>query len=123
MRLNVIIDRFSLISGLEPEEVSLWTPLCVDAKVYIEGRIKPGVDQEDENVKRRLSNCAAALAFYKYSLCCSQADVESFVAGSMNIRLSQTERQRAKTLWQEEAESAEDLLSLPVSFSFKGVRV
>ena len=123
MRLNLILDRFSLISGLEPEKVSRWTPLCIDAKMQIEAMVKAGVDRDEEATVVRLSNCAAALAFYKYSLYAPDSNVESFTAGSVSIRLSETERERARGVWQEALESASDILDAPLEFSFRGVRI
>ncbi len=122
MRLNFIIDRFSLISGLKPQEVSKWTPLCVDAKMQIERRVRSGV-KLDEEKEIRLSNCAAALAFYKYSLCAPENSVESFSVGTMSVKISAEEKERAKNLWLMEEREAEDLLESEQDFAFVGVAI
>lgn len=122
MRLNLILDRFSLISGLKPEEISRWTPLCIDAKREIERRVKSGVNLNEET-EIRLSNCAAALAFYKYSLYSPDSQVEAFSAGNMSIKLSQKEKERAENIWLLEEREAEDILTLEQDFSFRGVVV
>jgi len=122
LRLNLVIDRFALISGLEPEEVSRWTPLCADAVVQIEGMKRSKV-KDDEKTIRRLSFCAAALAYYKYTLFTKEAAVSSFSAGNLSVGISVTERERAKQLWEEELRGASDLLEAQSDFCFLGVRV
>lgn len=122
MRLNLILDRFALISGLEPEAVSRWTPLCIDAKAEIERRCKSN-KKADEETEIRLSNCAAALAFYKYSLYAPEAQVENFTAGNLSVKLSAKEKDRARELWVSEEKGAEDILDTEQDFSFLGVVV
>lgn len=109
MRLNEVINRFALVSGLEPAEVSRWTPLCIDSMNEIKTllRKKGGLSPEDS---LRLSNCAGVLAYYKYTLYAGQ-DVRSFTAGSVSVTTSDDVTLRAKELWEYEKNSVEDLIS------------
>ena len=123
MRLKDVISRFALISGLKPEEVSVWTALCIDAMQQIRRMMLPSIMLDVEDC-RRLSNCAAALAFYKFSFYAQDADVRSFTAGSVTVNTEHTLIERARLVWQQEAADASDLIKPPEDdFSFKGVRV
>lgn len=122
MRLNDVLKRFTLISGLESEQVSVWTALCIDACQQIKRMLLPDVEMTEEN-SRRLSNCAAALAYYKFSFYAQDADVRSFTAGSVNVSMAHTIMERAEKIWQQEQLDASDLITVPGDFSFRGVRI
>lgn len=121
MRLNDVINRFALISGLEPREVSKWTVLCVDAVQYLRQRILSEADLCEANVMR-LCNAAAALAYYKYTLYSPSAAVRSFSAATVTVSMGEDEKHRAKTLWEEEQALVSDLVRTE-DFCFKGVRI
>lgn len=123
MRLNDIINRFSLLSDLSKEEVSKWTVLCVDTMKTVEGRLFSKRAAEEENNALRLANAAAALAFYKYTLCVPETAVKNFTAGSVTVAMAMSERERAKTLWEEEERLCADLMRSSEDFRFLEVRV
>lgn len=120
MRLNEVINRFSLVSGLEPDEVSKWIPVCIDAMNELKGKLLPDVLDKEENVLR-LSACAGVLAYYKYCLYQQGRDVKSFTAGSVSIAMSEFDPQKARKLWELERASVADLLVSPEDFCFKRV--
>ena len=122
MRLSDVITRFTLISRLEPDKVSVWTALCIDAMQQINRMVLNGVEQDEETCIR-LANCAAALAFYKFSFYAQDADVRSFTAGSVNVTVDSTLTERAKAVWEQELSAASDILRVSDDFSFRGVRV
>ena len=122
MRLNDVINRFALISRLEPDVVSKWTVLCVDAMQYMKQRLRSDADLCEENMMR-LANAAASLAYYKYTLYEPSAAVKTFTAASLAVSLGEDEKQRAKALWQEEQRLVADLVRIDDDFCFKGVRV
>ena len=117
-----MIVRFSLLSQLSSEEITRWTPLCIDAKAEIEKRIIPGTAMTENNLIR-LAKCAAALAFLKYTLYSPSGCAESFTAGAVNIRFGMQEAQRAKAVLSQELKEACDIVAQEDDFCFKGVRV
>ena len=122
MRLSDVLNRFALISRLEPEEVSKWTVLCVDAMQYLKQRLVVDTELCEADMKR-LSNAAAALAYYKFTLYSPSAAVKSFTAASLTVSMGEDEKQRAKNLWQEEQSFVSDLVRFDDDFCFKGVRI
>ena len=122
MRLSDVINRFALISRLEPEAVSKWTVLCVDAVQYLRQRLRSDAELTEENMMR-LANAAASLAYYKYTLYEPSAAVRSFTAASLAVNMGEDEKQRAKALWKEEQQLLSDLLKTDDDFCFKGVRI
>ena len=63
MRIERIAERFSLLSGLEGDELSKWTPLLKDAIAYVSALLKPNV--KAENHLERLESATATYAYYK----------------------------------------------------------
>lgn len=121
MRLNEVIDRFALISGLPADEVSIWTPVCVDAMCEVEAKALDTA-VKDERTSRKLSNLAGVLAYYKYCLY-SYRNVQRFEAGSVSVTISGETLEFAKKLWEEEKNSAVDCLKAEGDFFFKRVRL
>ncbi len=122
MRLNETINRFALVSGLEPEEVSKWTVLCCDASKEVERMVPGGVKLSEENVLR-LSRGAGIYAYYKYCMYAYVTKVKGFTAGNVSVTISQDEMEHAEKLWKAERESLCDILGEESGFSFRGVRV
>lgn len=122
MRLNEVLERFSLISGLEGEELSRYAPLCIDAISGIKSRV-PKLDKIGCEDMRRLVNCAAALAFYKYTLYAPEGLAESFDTGSLSVKMSKSPQERARLILTQELRGAEDIVCFDDDFVFKGVAV
>lgn len=110
MDLQEILERFSLISGLTPEEVSPFTLILEESKNEIESKILDGVDKTAES--RRLNAAAAALGFYKYILYkASRSGMESFSAGDITIKKSDiTAVNLARSVWNEAKCAVSDIL-------------
>ncbi len=122
MRLNETINRFALVSGLEPCEVSKWTVLCVDATKEIERMILPCAVLTQDN-ELRLSNAAGVLAYYKYCMYSHVTKVKGFAAGNVSVTVSEDEAEHAFKLWQTEKEAIGDLIGTESGFCFQGVRI
>lgn len=121
MRLNDVINRFTLVSGLEGTEVSKWTVLCVDAMQELLGQLLPGA--EDSEAKGiRLSNAAGVLAYYKYCLY-SNGGVKSFAAGSVSVTVSDDTVERARLMWEKERAAVSDLLVSSDGFCFRRAEI
>ncbi|MGN0452773.1 MAG: hypothetical protein ACI4GZ_03120 [Ruminococcus sp.] len=120
MRLNEVINRFALISDLSAEEVSKWTPVCIDAYEELNSMLL-SPKSADESLSRKFSSCAGALAYYKYCLYSSQ-NVKSLTAGSMSVTVNDDTVEKAKVLWETERESIAQHLKGDSSFCFKRVR-
>lgn len=122
MRLSDVINRFTLLSGLEPEEVSKWTVLCVDAMNEISPLILPSKGKSEKEALR-LSNAAGVYAYYKYCMYTYSSRVESFSAGMISVSQKDDEMENARKLWEAEKELCSDLLCDTRDFCFKGVAV
>ncbi len=122
MRLNETINRFALVSGLEPEEVSKWTVLCCDASKEVERMVPRGVTLSEEDTIR-LSRGAGIYAYYKYCMYAYVTKVKAFTAGNVSVTISQDEVEHAEKLWKAERESLCDILGEESGFCFRGVRV
>ncbi len=122
MRLNEVINRFSLVSGLEPSEVTRWTPLCIDAVNELRGKLVPDALNSEENI-HRLSACAGVLAYYKYCLYRESDSVKSFTAGSVSVTHSDFDGEKARKLWEFEKSSVADLLVSSEDFCFRSVKL
>ncbi len=122
MRLNEVINRFALVSGLEPHEVSMWTPVCIDAMLQIKSKALKEALSDEESVLR-LCALAGVLAYCKYCLYMEREEVKSFTAGSVSITKAQSDTKKACELWEFEKNCAKDLLSCDDDFCFRGVKL
>ena len=122
MRLNEVINRFSLVSGLEPSEVTKWTPVCVDAMNEIKRKVLPGVLEDEGNVLR-LSACAGVLAYYRYCMYKNGDRTKQFTAGAVSVTMENSDTEKAQKLWEFERRSVEDLLTSTEDFCFRRVNV
>ena len=121
MRLNETIERFTLVSGLEPEEVSKWTVICSDASNEIQRMVLPGVKYTEENILR-LSKAAGVLAYYKYCMYAHVTKVRAFTAGDVSVTVTQDEMEHAEKLWNAEREALCDIIYIGEPFCFQGVK-
>ena len=122
MRLNEVINRFALMSGLEPGEVTRWTPVCIDAMNELKSKLLPDALSSEENILR-LSACAGVLAYYRYCLYKSGSEPKSFTAGAVSVTVSELDVEKAYKLWEFEKKSVENLLASSEDFCFKRVKV
>lgn len=122
MRLSDVILRFTLVSGLEPEEVSKWTVLCVDAMNEISESVRSSKGKSEKEALR-LSNAAGVYAYYKYCLYTYSSKIKTFSAGVINVTSTEDEMEHARKMWEAEKEMCADLLVDKGDFCFKGVAV
>lgn len=122
MRIERIAERFSLLSGLEGDELSKWTPLLKDAIAYVSALLKPGV--KAENHLERLESATATYAYYKWILCSEERDATSFKAGDITVSQSHSGATAdwAYHLWKQSLSEIADI-TVPCNFFFKGVEV
>lgn len=120
MKLNYVIDRFALISGVEGEELSRWVPVCRDAmdEVRLMATEKA---LSDEASCRRLSSLAGAYAYYKYTLYSTENE-KSVSTGNLSITRFSEARDRARELLESEKAGAYDLIEPSGDFCFRGVK-
>ncbi len=119
MSLNDTINRFTLVSGLEPSQVSKWVPVCVDAFNYIESKKIKTEYTDEENLL--LSNAAGIFAYYKYCLYTSNNQADYFKAGDVVIQNSSGMVDNAKKLWEREIQEISHLSDCD-GFCFRSVR-
>ncbi len=122
MRLNEVINRFTLVSGLEPHEVSMWIPVCIDAMLQVKAKASKEALSDEESILR-LCALAGVLAYYKYCLYMERDEVKSFTAGSVSITKAQYDTKKAHDLWEFEKNGVSDLLQSHEDFCFRGVRL
>lgn len=122
MRLSDVLERFTLVSGLEPEEVSKWTVLCVDAMNEISDCILPSKGKSEKEALR-LSKAAGVYAYYKYCLYTYSSKIKTFSAGVISVTTSQDEMAHARNMWEAEKAACADLISDKGDFCFRGVAV
>ncbi|MGN1126194.1 MAG: hypothetical protein ACI4RI_02010 [Ruminococcus sp.] len=122
MRIERVAERFSLLSGLEGEELSKWTPLIKDSVAYVSALIKPGV-KESEHLEL-LESASATYAYYKWILCSEEKDSSSFKAGDLSVSQSHSgaTSQLAYQLWKQSLSEIADI-TVSDNFFFKGVEV
>ncbi|MGN1131922.1 MAG: hypothetical protein ACI4RL_03375 [Ruminococcus sp.] len=122
MRIERVAERFSLLSGIEGEELSKWTPLIKDSVAYVSALIKPGV-KESEHLEL-LESASATYAYYKWILCSEEKDSSSFKAGDLTVSQSHSgaTSQLAYQLWKQSLNEIADI-TVSDNFFFKGVEV
>lgn len=110
MDLNAILNRFAFLSGLTLDETASFTPICNDAKMEIQLKIKPNINESAES--GRLEAAAAALSFYKYILHkASLQGTQSFSAGDVSIKEDiKQQLESARSIWYEAKASVCDIL-------------
>lgn len=108
--LNAILNRFAFLSGLTLDETALFIPICNDAKMEIQLKIKPHINESAES--GRLEAAAAALSFYKYILHkASLQSTQSFSAGDVSIKEDiKQQLEGARSIWREARASVCDIL-------------
>ena len=118
MRLKEIIERFTLVSGLEMKDVSRYLPVIADCKAYFEALI-PALGEED---LRRVEHACAVYAFYRVSQMGRLDDLRSFKVGDVQMNVEAI-GEAAQKLWETERESISDLVDISGGFAFRSVSV
>lgn len=121
MSLSELLNRFSLVSGFDRENISVYLPVIIDAKVFFEEKTKDR--QLSAADLRRLTHACAVYAYYKIALCRNSECLTSFKAGDLSFSVENM-REQAKLLWeQEKAQSGDILPFADTDFSFESVVV
>ena len=118
MSLKEIIERFTLVSGLEMKEVSRYLPIIEDCRLFFESR----VGELSEADMRRMEYACAVYAFYKISRAGRLDGLRSFKVGDVQMEIEDLGAY-AEKLWAEERESISDIFDVNSGFAFRGVRV
>ena len=119
MSLKEIIDRFTLVSGLEMKDVSRFLPIIADCKAFFEERMSEELSDAD---RRRMIHACAVYAFYRVSLMGKLDDLVSFKVGDVQMNVEQVGA-AAQKLWETERENIADLIDFGGGFAFRSVRV
>ena len=122
MRIERVAERFSLLSGLEGEELTKWTPLIKDSVAYVSALIKPGVKVSEH--LELLESASASYAYYKWILSSEERDATSFKAGDVTVSQSHSGATAdwAYQLWKQSLNEIADI-TVSDDFFFKGVEV
>lgn len=118
MRLKEIIERFTLVSGLEMKDVSRYLPIITDCKTFFEER---SFDLS-EGDQQRAEHACAVYAFYRISQLGRLDDLKSFRVGDVQMNVEAI-GEAAKKLWEAECENISDIVDISGSFAFRSVRV
>ena len=121
MSLNDVINRFSLVSGLDRKDISAYLPVILDAMAFFDEKTR---DSElSASDRKRLTHACAVYAYYKISLCRNAEQLSSFKAGDVSFTVENL-RADAKAMWEHERGEIGDIVMLGDSdFSFLGVVV
>lgn len=96
MELEEIVQRFSLLAGLTPEQAAPWHLLCNDALLRIQSQCRETTEAAEQS--GLLCAAASALAFYWYMLGQDAGCSDSFTAGEVKLGASHG-ADAAKQLW------------------------
>lgn len=118
MRLKEIIERFTLVSGLEMKDVSRFLPIIDDSKAFFEAR-SGGLSESD---LRRAEHACAVYAFYRVSQMGRLDDLRSFKVGDVQMNVEAI-GEAAEKLWKTERDNIADIVDIGGEFAFRSVRV
>lgn len=120
MNVEKIFKKFAHMLGKELDASSKWLEICEDALIEIKTQIKDKSDTKEN--EDRLNKAAAALAFYKYTLCLigKSADIAVGEFSGEEIINKRIVLSSAETVWENARLRIIDLLK-DSEFVFKGV--
>ena len=118
MSLNDIIERFTLVSGMDRQEVSRCLPVILDCQAFFESRCRHDLSPAD---RRRAAYACAVYAYYKISLTAG-GESGSFKAGDVQISTGNAGTDVAR-LWAEERAGVADIVDLDSGFGFRSVNI
>ena len=119
MRFKEIIERFTLVSGLELKDVSRFLPILGDCRAYFESLLPEELSESDQ---RRAEHACAVYAFYRVSQMGRPDDLRSFKVGDVQMDVDAI-GEAAKKLWESERENVSDLIDISGGFAFRSVSV
>lgn len=119
MEQALVWERFCTLAELEDESAQRYKAICETAVRQIEGLKRPQAGPEADWF---LTEAAAALAFYRWTMQNAALGLDGFTAGEVRVERSGANIAFARTLWQE-AETAAAPYLQDVNFVFQGVPV
>lgn len=119
MSLNEIIERFTLVSGFEMQDVSRYLVILMDCKALFEERMYEGLSEAQ---RRRAAYACAVYAYYRISLMGYSHGVSSFKAGDVQLTTGET-FPAAQQLWENERAQIGDIIRLDDDGVFRAVMV
>lgn len=108
MNIANVMERFSLLCGIDISEASKWRSVIEDSEAYINSRLivkNPGEEQ-----LKRIDMLIAAYAYKTYCLC-NGNNVTAFTAGEVHLTSSARRGDGAQKLWQRLVSQSGDLIS------------
>ena len=121
MSLNEIIEMFTLVSGLEMNEVSGLLPLLTDCKDHFEERMSSDLS---ESQRRRLAHACAVYAYYRVCLMYGSSRTGFIKAGDLQLEPGSPKEliAAAQRMWDEERSAITGMGDFDDSFAFRSVR-
>ena len=119
MNLHEIIERFTLVSGFDRQEVSRYLTLIRDCVAVFEEKL---TREPSAGEKRRLSHACAVYAYYRISMMLRDGGLQSFKAGDVQFAVD-NDCAAATRMWEAERAMIADLVSFDDSFAFRSVDV
>lgn len=122
MNLNDIIERFTLVSGLNRSDVSRYLPLIADCRAYFEEKIVSGLSGA---YQKRAAHACAVYAYYRVCLMIRDGGLDSFKAGDVQISASKLAEQcdAAQRMWDHERTMIADIADFDGGFAFRSVKI
>ena len=108
--LDLIFQRFLLLSRLAEEDGEEWKTLCQDAWFQIVSQKRPSEEEPTPERENLLFAAAAALAFYQYSLIEGASGGEEVSLGDMKVSQKSGNLDLAWKIWDDARARAADLL-------------
>lgn len=118
MSLNEIIERFTLVSGWDMQEVSRYLPIIRDCAAYFEDSI--GRELTDGE-RGRVAYACAVYAYYKIASVCRDGGL-SFKAGDVQVNMDEI-CESARRMWESERREIADIVDIGGDFAFRSVKV
>jgi hypothetical protein len=120
--LNLVSQRFIMLTDISPEELEKWMPLIEDSEVYVKSLLRDSVNID--SYSRELSSAVGAYAYYKWSLITSKGEAKSFKAGDVSITetTGSSQSDEALKVWKNALDEIA-FLTKDRGFYFRGVSV
>ncbi|MED9969522.1 MAG: hypothetical protein UFA98_05860 [Ruminococcus sp.] len=108
MNIANVMERFSLLCGIDISEASKWRSVIEDSEAYINSRLL--VDEPTAEQQKRIDMLVAAYAYKTYCLC-NENNVTAFKAGEVQLTSSARRGDGAQKLWRKLISQSGDLIS------------
>ena len=122
MSLNEIIERFTLVSGLDMREVSRYLPILSDCMLMFEEKAGDGLTEAQ---RARLGHACAVYAYYRICMMIRDGGMKSFKAGDVQWQAADAHEaaRSAERMWMTEQNAIADIASFDSDFAFRSVSI